>query len=187
MKNVSLSDASRMYLELMLKDEKIHSIFADERDGGKFSKVTIECNGDITLGKTNAGWLNKWFGDTKKIDFATIALRIIDVLSGAGNARNKTVLDGLSKELVQSTISEEGSRNRFIDALFMTYKFTFTENVDNYIDTPKSKTNDDDDDYRRKKKNTGIDEKSSFLCINVNGVLKGIKLSDVDNITITQD
>ena len=111
---VKLSQAKLDMLRLLLKDPKIKSCIIV--DGSYAGKIEIKENGDILLGKSKHGWVNRLFNSYKEFDFFTIASKIAVTITG-GISKNNSEWAGMLKEIADKSLIRN-DREQIIDLLF---------------------------------------------------------------------
>ena len=103
-------------LQLMLKDPKIKECIV--MDGSYAGEVRVMKNGDLLLGRTKYGWINKVFNQYDKIDFFTLANKIAVIITdrnesgGNPNDLQKMVWEIVDKE------KKKKDRESVIELLF---------------------------------------------------------------------
>ena len=111
---VKLKQGKLDMLCLLLKDPKIRSCI--EVDGSYAKEIIVQDNGDILLGRSKHGWINRLFNSYKEIDFFSTASKIAVVITGGVHETNSE-MDGLIKEIVNKTLVND-NREQIIDLLF---------------------------------------------------------------------
>lgn len=111
---VKLSQAKLDMLRLLLKDPKIKSCIIV--DGSYAGEIKIKENGDILLGKSKHGWVNRLFNSYKEFDFFTIASKIAVTITG-GISKNNSEWAGMLKEIADKSLVRN-DREQIIDLLF---------------------------------------------------------------------
>lgn len=111
---VNLSQAKLDMLRLLLKDPKIKSCIIV--DGSYAGEIEIKENGDILLGKSKYGWVNRLFNSYKEFDFFTIASKIAVTITG-GISKNNSEWAGMLKEIADKSLVRN-DREQIIDLLF---------------------------------------------------------------------
>lgn len=75
----------------------------DEKE--KYKICTIKENGNVVLGKSSFGWVNKLLNCQDVLPFESFALKVWDALVDASEGLNKcAILNGLSQEIVTEAV-----------------------------------------------------------------------------------
>lgn len=112
---VKLPEAKLDMLRLLLKDPKIRTCVIV--DGAYAGEIVVKENGDVLLGKSKYGWVNRLFGSYKEIDFFTIASKIAVVITGGIAKSNSKDMVGMLEEIANKTLIAD-NREQIIDLLF---------------------------------------------------------------------
>lgn len=112
---VKLSQAKLDMLRLLLKDPKIKSCIIV--DGSYAGEIEIKENGDILLGKSKHGWVNRLFNSYKEFDFFTIASKIAVTVTGGISKTNSSEWVGMLQEIADKSLVRN-DREQIIDLLF---------------------------------------------------------------------
>ena len=112
---VKLSQAKLDMLRLLLKDPKIKSCVIV--DGSYAGEIQLKENGDILLGKSKRGWVNRLFNSYKEIDFFTIASKIAVTITGGISKTNSSEWVGMLQEIADKALIRN-DREQIIDLLF---------------------------------------------------------------------
>lgn len=112
---VKLPQGKLDLLRLLLKDPKIKSCIIV--DGSYAGEIQIKENGDILLGKSKHGWVNRLFNSYKEFDFFTIASKIAVTITGGLSKNNDSEWAGMLKEIADKTLVRN-DREQIIDLLF---------------------------------------------------------------------
>lgn len=112
---VKLPEAKLDMLRLLLKDPKIKSCVIV--DGSYAGEIIVKENGDILLGKSKMGWINRLFNSYKEIEFTTIATKIAAVITGGISKSNRSDWLGMIEEILDKTLYSD-NREQIIDLLF---------------------------------------------------------------------
>ena len=111
---VKISTGKLEMLRLLLKDPKIKSCIIV--DGSYAGEIEIKENGDILLGRTKFGWVNRLFNSYKEIDFFSMASKIAVVITGSVKESNSEMV-GIMDEIINKTLITN-NREQVIDLLF---------------------------------------------------------------------
>lgn len=103
--------------DLLEHDEAIHRALIDEKKSEYYSRVDINQDGSVTLGKTRYRWINRLFGDEETKSFVDVCMTIIAVLSGQKNNVNEILLKGLTEETIKNAIMAR-KFEEMVDRLF---------------------------------------------------------------------
>ena len=113
----TLSQKSKKEIEMLFMDDTIKHNLIDKKDMELYSKVTINDDGSITLGKTRCLWWNRLIGDEKTISFTDFAMKTVAALSGQKANVNDILLKGLSEEVIRKAIIDQ-EYDVVVDRLF---------------------------------------------------------------------
>lgn len=92
----------------------------DEKE--KYKICTVKENGNVVLGKSSFGWVNKLLNCQDVLPFESFALKVWDALVDASAGLNKrAILNGLSQEIVTKAIRAR-EYDDVIDRLFTCWR-----------------------------------------------------------------
>lgn len=123
---VKLSQAKLDMLRLLLKDPKIKSCIVV--DGSYAGEIQLKENGDILLGKSKHGWVNRLFNSYKEFDFFTIASKIAVTITGGISKTNSSEWVGMLQEIADKALIRN-DREQIIDLLFQWVVLFDTESI----------------------------------------------------------
>jgi len=103
-------------LQLMLKDPKIKSCII--MDGAYAGEVKVTKEGNVLLGRTRCGWINRIFNQYDKIDFFTLANKIAVIVTGKNTiGGDPNDLRDMVWEIVNNVIASD-DKEKVIELLF---------------------------------------------------------------------
>lgn len=110
----------------MFSDENFISLlFTDEKEIAKYIHVNVD--GSVVLGKTKYAIINRLFRDEKTLSPNDICLRLINVITGKGGARNKEAFKSLFADL--GIALDKGDFSYAITRIFMAYRLGYKSDV----------------------------------------------------------
>lgn len=117
-----LTHADALIIQYLLEDPTIKGILVDENNKEVYSRIDIEEDGSIILGKTSFKWWNRFLGDEKTISFNEFAIKAANAISGQKNNTNEKVFAGLLEVIGSRGIKNE-DYSYVIDQLLIATKF----------------------------------------------------------------
>lgn len=117
-----LSKADALILQYLLEDPNIKSILVDNSKKEVYSRIDINEDGSITLGKTSFRWWNRFINDEKTISFNEFAIKVTDKISGQEKNVNNKILNGLLEVIAKKGIKNQ-DYSYVIDQLLIAVKF----------------------------------------------------------------
>ncbi len=117
-----LTHADALIIQYLLEDPAIKGVLLDENNKEVYSRIDIEEDGSIVLGKTSFKWWNRFIGDEKTISFNEFAIKAANAISGQKNNTNKKVFAGLLEVIGSRGIKNE-DYSYVIDQLLIAAKF----------------------------------------------------------------
>jgi hypothetical protein len=101
-----LNKQSILIIQILLTDSKIAAkVFENLDEKEKYKICTVKENGNVVLGKSSFGWVNKLLNCQDVLPFESFALKVWDALVDASAGLNKqAVLNGLSQEVVTKAV-----------------------------------------------------------------------------------
>lgn len=109
---VKIPKAKLDMLRLLLTDQRIKNSVVGM---GNANEILVTDEGNVLVGKSKYGWVNKIFNSYKEIDFFTVASKIA-VMITTKNTISKHLV-GLFDEIVNKTLVNN-DREQVIDLLF---------------------------------------------------------------------
>ena len=124
-----LSERSRNLIKVLLSDEKIRQkVYEDTKEFEKYKICTICNDGTIVLGKTRWRFWNRLLNCQDELPFESFALRVWDALVDLSSGFNNTaILEGLSREIVLSSVRER--EYDYVLTVYLTLLDTFVRMV----------------------------------------------------------
>lgn len=117
-----LTHADALIIQYLLEDPTIKGILVDENKKEVFSRIDINEDGSIVLGKTSFKWWNRFIGDEKIVSFNEFAIKAANAISGQKNNTNEKVFNGLLEVIGKRGIKNE-DYSYVIDQLLIATKF----------------------------------------------------------------
>lgn len=117
-----LTHADALIIQYLLEDPTIKGILVDENKKEVFSRIDINEDGSIVLGKTSFKWWNRFIGDEKIVSFNEFAIKAANAISGQKNNTNEQVFNGLLEVIGKRGIKNE-DYSYVIDQLLIATKF----------------------------------------------------------------
>ena len=117
-----LTHADALIIQYLLEDPTIKGILVDENKKEVYSRIDINEDGSITLGKTSFKWWNHFIGDEKIVSFNEFAIKAANAISGQKNNTNEKVFAGLLEVIGNRGIKNE-DYSYVIDQLLIATKF----------------------------------------------------------------
>lgn len=106
-------------------DNFINLLFTDEKEIAKHIKVNA--NGSVVLGRTKYEIINRLFRDEKVLSANDICIRMINIITGKGGARNKEAFKSLFSDLTMAL--DKGDYSYAITRIFMAYRLGYKDDV----------------------------------------------------------
>lgn len=124
-KNV-LTKEAQLDLRHMFQDaEFVALLFTDEKEIANY--IHVDETGTVTLGKTKYKLINRLFRDEKLLSTNDVCLRLIDIITGKGGARNKEAFKCLIDDLTKALENKDYSYA--ITRIFIAYRLGFKNDV----------------------------------------------------------
>lgn len=120
--NNRLTKADALILQYLLEDPSIKAILIDNPKKELYSRMDINEDGSITLGKTSYRWWNRLVNDEKTISFNEFAIKLTDVISGQEKNTNNKILKGLLEVIAKKGIKSK-DYSYVLDQLLVAVKF----------------------------------------------------------------
>lgn len=144
-KNVLTIEAQLDLRHMFMDEDFIALLFTDEKEIANY--IHVDDTGTVTLGKTKYKLINRLFRDEKILSTNDVCLRLIDIITGKGEARNKAAFKCLIEDLTKALENKDYSYA--ITRIFMAYRLGYKTDVAQMtkVVNENAKVNKDDPRY----------------------------------------
>lgn len=126
MYNSNLTAEALLDLRHMFSDDDFRTLlFTDEKEIARH--IEVHLTGEVTLGKTKYKLINRLFKDEKTLSTNDICIKLIQVITGKGGARNNEAFKSLIKDLTVALDKKDYSY--VITRIFLAYRLGYKNDV----------------------------------------------------------